>query len=67
MDPDLAITICFVFVVLLFALGFAVYGVHEIHRSHAESATAPEPGTPGREPDDAARRAGRDDVAARRA
>ena len=42
MDPDLAITICFVLVVLLFALGFAFYGVHEIHRSHAESATAPE-------------------------
>ena len=43
MDPDLAITICFGLVVLLFALGFAFYGVHEIHSSHAESATVPEP------------------------
>lgn len=46
MDPDLAITICFGLVVLLFALGFAFYGVHEIHRSHAESATVPEPRNP---------------------
>lgn len=42
MDPDLAITICFVLEVILFALGFAVYVVHESHQGHAESATAPE-------------------------
>ena len=42
MDPDLAITICFVLEVILFALVFAVYVVHEAHQAHGESATAPE-------------------------
>jgi hypothetical protein len=39
MDPDLAITICFVCAVLLFALVFALYVRHE---AHAERATAAE-------------------------
>jgi hypothetical protein len=42
MDPDLAITIAFVCEVLLFALVFAFYVVHEAHKAHAEHATAPE-------------------------
>ncbi len=41
MDPDLAITIAFVCEVLLFALAFTFYVVHETHRAHAERATAP--------------------------
>ena len=46
MDPDLAITICFGLVVLLFALGFAFYGVHEIHslaRRERDGSRAQEP------------------------
>jgi hypothetical protein len=39
MDPDLAITICFVCEVFVFALAFAFYVAHE---AHAERATAPE-------------------------
>jgi hypothetical protein len=35
MNPDLAITIVFVFEVFLFALAFAVYVVHEAHKAHA--------------------------------
>ena len=42
MDPNLVITICFVFVVVLFALGFTFYGLREAHKVHAESVTAPE-------------------------
>jgi hypothetical protein len=42
MDPDLAITIAFVGEVLVFALVFAFYFVHEAHTAHAESATARE-------------------------
>jgi hypothetical protein len=42
MDADLAITIGFVGEVLLFALVFALYVVHEAHKPHAERATAPE-------------------------
>ena len=43
MDPDLAITICFVSEVVLFALVFAFYLAHEAHNNaHAERATAPE-------------------------
>ena len=42
MDPDLAITISFVFEVVLFALVFAFYLAHEAHNAHAERATAPE-------------------------
>jgi len=42
MDPDLAITIGFAAEVLLFALAFAFYVAHEVHKSHAQSETAPE-------------------------
>ena len=38
MDPDLAITICFVGLVVVFALAFAVYAVREAERIHADSA-----------------------------
>jgi hypothetical protein len=41
MDPDLAITVAFVGEVLLFALVFTWYVVHEAHKAHAESATDP--------------------------
>jgi hypothetical protein len=41
MDPDVAITIAFVGEVLLFALVFTFYVVHEVHKAHAESATTP--------------------------
>jgi hypothetical protein len=41
MDPDLAITICFVGLVFVFALAFAVYAVREAGRIHAESLTDP--------------------------
>jgi hypothetical protein len=42
MDPDLAITICFVSEVFLFALAFTLFAVHESHKVHAASAAAPE-------------------------
>jgi hypothetical protein len=42
MDPDLAITIAFVCEVVLFALVFAVYVVHEARKAHAQSTTVPE-------------------------
>ena len=41
MDPDLVITVAFVCEVVLFALVFAFFVVHETHRGHAERATAP--------------------------
>ena len=40
MDPDLAITICFVCEVFVFALAFAFYVAHEAHAKRA----APERG-----------------------
>jgi hypothetical protein len=39
MDPDLAITIAFVGLVVIFALAFAVYAVREVGKIHAESVT----------------------------
>ena len=42
MDPDLAITIGFSLEVLLFALVFTFYVMHEVHDAHAKRATAPE-------------------------
>lgn len=45
MDPDLAITICFGLVVLLFALGFAFYGVRnpQLARRERDGSRAQEP------------------------
>jgi hypothetical protein len=45
MDPNLVITICFCLEVLLFALVFTLYVVHEVHRARARSATPPESGS----------------------
>ena len=38
MDPDLAITICFVGLVAVTAIAFAVYAVREVGKIHADSA-----------------------------
>ena len=45
MDPDLALTIGFVCEVLLFALVFAFYVAHEVHKVHAQTAAAPRRGS----------------------
>jgi hypothetical protein len=42
MDPDLVITICFVGLVFLFGLAFALFVAHEAHTSTAATVTAPE-------------------------
>ena len=43
MDPDLAITIAFVGEVILFALVFALYVLHEAAKAHVDSARDPRP------------------------
>jgi hypothetical protein len=42
MDPDLVITALFVCEVVLAALVFAFFVLHETHKGHAATASAPE-------------------------
>ena len=42
MDPDLVITVLFVCEVVLAALVFAFFVLHEAHKGHAATASAPE-------------------------